>query len=73
MSQNTDENQIPYQLTGWRLHNEGSTLTLDIYYAETSEQVQKGENRTLHTVVRPQLALHLAESLKKVANAIPPP
>lgn len=75
MSQNAanHENHIPYQLTGWRLHNDGSSLTLDIYYAETPVQVQNGEHRTLHTVVRPQQALQLAESLKKVVNPMLPP
>jgi hypothetical protein len=69
----TDENGnvILKPMTGWELrHVAGTLLIVGVEYADNPEELERGERRTLPLVVRPDLALDFAESLKREASKL---
>ena len=69
----TDEHgdAIMYPVTGWKLRTVADIeLMIAIEYAETPEQYQTAERRTLQVVLYPEQAAKLAEDLKRVVTSL---
>jgi hypothetical protein len=69
----TDENGnvILKPLTGWELHHiAGMVMILGIEYSESQDELEKGLIQTLPLVLKPALALKLAEALKRKASKL---
>ena len=58
-------------MTGYEVLSAGEIgLLLVIEYVQTPEQLERGERKTIQTLLTPQQALELSESLRKSATMV---
>jgi hypothetical protein len=64
-------NVITYPVTGWLINPAAQIFVLaTIQYAQTPQELETGVRRQIQFALTPQLALDLAEELKRTARSV---